>query len=207
MLDAPPQFKFIVIGASGAGKTSIVRRLTEGKFVPGTQSTVGIEYFTHVTTIEGQTVKLMIWDTAGQERFYTIAKAYFRSALGVILVFDICDRKSFESLPRWLRDARMEADTHCSIFVVGNKLDLAPKRAVSAEEGEEFAKAQGLQYVETSAAEDVKIEEVFLRATTDLLRKVASGEVSGGGGAQGGGTGVKLLPSDSSRKEKDECPC
>jgi small GTP-binding protein len=92
------KFEFIVIGASGAGKTSIVRRFTEGKFVAGMQSTVGIEYFTHITTIEGRTINLMIWDTAGQERFYMIAKAYFRGAFGVVLVFDICDRKSFEKV-------------------------------------------------------------------------------------------------------------
>ncbi|KAH0795003.1 small GTP-binding protein [Histomonas meleagridis] len=118
MSDQPLQFKFIVIGCSGAGKTSIVRRLVDNKFVKGTQSTVGIEYFTHITTIEGRTVKMMIWDTAGQERFYTIAKAYFRSALGVVLVFDITDRKSFDQLPRWLRDARLEADPHCSVILV-----------------------------------------------------------------------------------------
>jgi GTPase SAR1 family protein len=102
----------------------------------------------------------------------------------------------------------MEADPHCSIFVVGNKLDLASKRTVSREEAEDFAKTQSLQYVETSAAEDILIEEVFVRAATDLLRKLASGEISGSTGIQAGGTGVKLLPPDSSRKKKDdECPC
>lgn len=178
MADQPIQFKFIVIGCSGAGKTSILRRLVENKFVKGTQSTVGIEYFTHITTINGRTIKMMIWDTAGQERFYTIAKAYFRSALGVVLVFDITDRKSFDQLPRWLRDARMEADPHCSVILVGNKSDLAANRVVSKEEAEEFARTHELQYIETSALENTCIEETFIKTGADLLRKVGTGEIA-----------------------------
>jgi Ras-related protein Rab-2A len=170
-MEAPVQLKFIVIGASGAGKTSIVRQLSENRFVPGTQSTVGIEYFTHVTTIAGRAVKLMIWDTAGQERFYAIAKAYFRGAVGVILVFDITDRKSFEGLPRWLRDARLEADPHCFVLLVGNKLDLASKRTVSREEGEDFASSHELQYLETSAAQNICIEEAFVRTAEAILKR------------------------------------
>ena len=203
MSDQPLQFKFIVIGCSGAGKTSIVRRLVDNKFVKGTQSTVGIEYFTHITAIEGRTIKMMIWDTAGQERFYTIAKAYFRSALGVVLVFDITDRKSFDLLPRWLRDARMEADPHCSVILVGNKTDLAASRVVSKEEAEEFAKNHELQYIETSAADNTHIEEVFMKTGTDLLRKVASGEINVGT-APSGAPSVNIGRSERTQRG---CSC
>lgn len=201
------QFKFIVIGCSGAGKTSIVRRLVDNKYVKGTQSTVGIEYFTHIATIEGNTVKMMIWDTAGQERFYTIAKAYFRGALAVILVFDVTDRKSFDQLPRWLRDARVEADPHCSVILVGNKSDLGDQRVVSTEEAEDFATQHELTYLETSAAENQNIEEVFMRAGADLLRKVASGEINAGQAQpinqQGGG--IQL--SQNQETETKKCNC
>ena len=203
MSDQPLQFKFIVIGCSGAGKTSIVRRLVDNKFVKGTQSTVGIEYFTHITTIEGRTIKMMIWDTAGQERFYTIAKAYFRSALGVVLVFDITDRKSFDQLPRWLRDARMEADPHCSVILVGNKTDLAPSRVVSKEEAMEFAKSHELTYIETSAADNSNIEEVFLKTGADLLRKATSGEINIGTAPSGGSPVVNIRKTE----EKKSCNC
>jgi small GTP-binding protein len=174
------QFKYIVIGATGAGKTSIVRRLTDDKFIPNAQTTVGIEYFTHVATIDGRAVKMMIWDTAGQERFYTIAKAYFRGALGVVLVFDIANRMTFDSLPRWLRDARTEADPHCTIILVGNKTDLARSRVVSTEEGQEFAKSHELTYIETSAVDGSGIETAFHQTAQDLLKKVLAGLVSGG---------------------------
>lgn len=205
MSDQPLQFKFIVIGCSGAGKTSILRRLVDNKFVKGAQSTVGIEYFTHITTIEGRTIKMMIWDTAGQERFYTIAKAYFRSALGVVLVFDITDRKSFDQLPRWLRDARMEADPHCSVILVGNKTDLAANRVVSKEEAEDFAKNHQLQYIETSAAENVHIEEVFMRTGADLLRKVASGEINPGAATPAGGAPTVIIKQTTEEKKKCDC--
>ena len=209
MSDQPIQFKFIVIGCSGAGKTSILRRLVDNKFVKGTQSTVGIEYFTYVTTIDGRTVKMMIWDTAGQERFYTIAKAYFRSALGVVLVFDITDRKSFDQLPRWLRDARMEADPHCSVILVGNKSDLAATRVVSREEAEEFAKVHELQYIETSALENKCIEETFNKTGTELLKKVTNGEITAAVASTSGGAPTVILPNGkndkSGGKPKDGC--
>ena len=172
------QFKFIVIGASGAGKTSILRRLIDKKFVKNNPSTVGIEYFNYSTTIEGQHVKLMIWDTAGQERFYTIAKAYFRAAFGVILVFDITNRKSFDELPRWLRDARAEADQNCTIILVGNKVDLSETRQVSQEEAQNFAKENELNYIETSAVENIALEEAFIQTTRDLLKKVMCGAIN-----------------------------
>ena len=203
----PIQFKFIVIGCSGAGKTSILRRLVDNKFVKGTQSTVGIEYFTHITTIEGRTIKMMIWDTAGQERFYTIAKAYFRSALGVVLVFDITDRKSFDQLPRWLRDARMEADPHCSVILVGNKSDLEATRVVSKEEAEEFAKTHELQYIETSALENKCIEETFFRTGQDLLRKVSSGEITAAMASPASNRTTVIIPNGNqgSNSQKPKC--
>ena len=199
------QFKFIVIGCSGTGKTSILRRLVDGKFVKDSQSTVGIEYFTHITTIQGRTVKMMIWDTAGQERFYTIAKAYFRSALGIILVFDICDRKSFDQLPRWLRDARMEADPHCSVMLVGNKTDLAAERTVSQEEAQKFAETQELNYIETSAKTGENVEEAFLKTGTSLLAKLASGEIAPASAQPAGG--APIVKVDNKKKQKKDSCC
>jgi small GTP-binding protein len=198
MTDLPVQFKYIVIGHSGAGKTSIVRRLTENKFVKTTQSTVGIEYFTHVSHVDGRAVKLLIWDTAGQERFYTIAKAYFRGALGVVLVYAINDRKSFDSLPRWLRDARTEADPHCTVILVGNKSDLAATRVVSVDEAQAFAKEHDLTYLETSALDGSGIEAVFQRTAQELLRKVAAGDIAGGTGAVPGAVTITVPPADPS---------
>lgn len=199
------QFKFIVIGCSGAGKTSILRRLVDGKFIKDNQSTVGIEYFTYITTIDGRTVKMMIWDTAGQERFYTIAKAYFRSALGVILVFDITDRKSFDQLPRWLRDARTEADPHCSVMLVGNKSDLSAERNVSNEEAQAFANTHELKYIETSAKDGENIQECFLQTGKDLIAKLASGAIAATSAQPAGGAPIVKINDKKKQKEGGCC--
>lgn len=170
-------FKYIIIGCSGVGKTSILRRLIENKFNKGGQSTVGIEYHTKIVNVNGRAVKMMIWDTAGQERFYTIAKAYFRMAHGVILVFDITDRKSFEKLPNWLRDAKAEADPNCTAILVGNKSDLQESRTVTVEEAERFANKHELTYIETSASSGENIIETFTRIAESLIQKVDSNQI------------------------------
>jgi small GTP-binding protein len=145
---------------------------------------------------------MMIWDTAGQERFYTIARAYFRNALAVILVFDITDRKSFDCLPRWLRDARAEADPHCTVILIGNKADLSPTRVVSIDEAEDFARTHDLTYVEASALDGTNIDTAFQRAAQDLLRKLATGEVSGTAPTTPGT--VKIVET---QQAATECPC
>lgn len=203
MTEEVTQLKYVIIGASGGGKTSILRRLAEDRFVQGTQSTVGIEYFTYFTTIENHQLKMMLWDTAGQERFYTIAKAYFRAALGVVLVFDITDRKTFDQIPRWLRDARLEADPKCVAILIGNKLDLADRRTVSREEAEDFAKTHQLEYYETSALNGEGIKEAFMKAATDVLHKVLKGEIV----AQTAQETSKQLIQTKEEPEKRECKC
>ncbi|KAH0786193.1 Ras family protein [Histomonas meleagridis] len=172
------QFKIIIIGASGGGKTSILKMLSDGKFYPETQSTIGIDYYIYNTTIESHPVRMMLWDTAGQERFYTIVKSYYRAAVGCVLVFDITDRNSFEQLPKWLKDASIEVDPHCSFILVGNKIDLVADRAVSLHEAEEFANTHNLMYMETSALENTKISELFIKLGTDTLHKYLQGEIT-----------------------------
>ena len=192
------QFKFIVIGASGGGKTSILKALSEGKFDPGTQSTIGIDYYTYNITIENQPIKMMLWDTAGQERFYTIVKSYYRAAVGCVLVFDITNRSSFEQLPKWLKDATLESDPHCSFILVGNKIDLSAKRTVSSQEAEEFARTHNLMYIETSALENTKITELFLRLGTDTLHKYVQGEITAM-------TTPKEADIDGKEEDSDKC--
>jgi small GTP-binding protein len=174
----PVQLKFVVVGESGVGKTSILRRLSEGRFVSDTQSTMGIEYFTHSVTIGQQPIRLLLWDTAGQERFYSVARNYFRNALGVILVFDITDRRGFDNLGKWLRDVRLDADPHCSVVLIGNKFDRADHRLVSSAEAEAFARDQDIAYLEASALDGTNVDEAFVRAATDLLEKIQTGVIS-----------------------------
>lgn len=177
-MDGPLQFKWIVIGKSGAGKTCILKRLVNNEFKEGTQSTIGIEYFTYSMECNGQKVKLNIWDTAGQEQFYTVTKAYYRSAVGVILVYDILERKTFEDLPRWLRDARLEADPKCEIILVGNKTDKEADRQVSEAEAMDFITAHNIgDYIEVSALNGQNVTDIFERLAARILEKLKNKEI------------------------------
>jgi small GTP-binding protein len=166
-------FKFIVIGNSGVGKTAILKRLIDDVFVPENQSTIGVEFLASVLEIDGQSIRLQIWDTAGQERFRSIAKAYFRSAMGVILVFDLTERRSFDDLNRWLSDIHQLCDPNAVTTLIGNKLDLK-NRAITTTEAESFAQLHQLTYFETSALGGDNIKEAFHRTAATILRKSPS---------------------------------
>lgn len=164
-------FKFIIIGSSGVGKTAILKRLVEDTFSSDSQSTIGVEFDSTVIEVDGQQVKLQIWDTAGQERFRSIAKAYYRNAVGVILVFDITERKTFDELSSWLNDVHTLCDPNAVIQLIGNKADLASQRAVTLTEAEAFASHQHMQYLETSAKGGDNVREAFVRVASDILSK------------------------------------
>jgi small GTP-binding protein len=164
-------FKFIVIGSSGVGKTAILKRLISDVFTGDSQSTIGVEFIATSMDIDGVSVKLQIWDTAGQERFRSIAKAYFRSAVGVILVFDLSERRSFDELNQWLNDVHSLCDPNAEVTVVGNKCDLVDSRTVTTTEAENFANVHHLSYLETSALSGDNIHEAFQRTAAAVYRK------------------------------------
>jgi small GTP-binding protein len=172
--DTRKTFKFIVIGSSGVGKTAILKRLVDDVFVPESQSTIGVEFLASQLEVDGQSIKLQIWDTAGQERFRSIAKAYFRSAIGVLLVFDLADRRTFDDLNHWLTDIHQLCDPNAVVTLIGNKLDLK-NRAVTSQEAEAFAQLHQLTYFETSALGGDNIDEAFHRTASMILRKNLSG--------------------------------
>jgi small GTP-binding protein len=164
-------FKFIIIGSSGVGKTALLKRLTEDTFTSDSQSTIGVEFDSTLVEVDGQTIKLQIWDTAGQERFRSIAKAYFRNAVGVILVFDIAERKTFDDVNMWLNDVHSLCDPTAIVMLVGNKVDLSANRVVTLAEAEQYAQHHQLTYLETSAMNGANVKEAFERVATQIYRK------------------------------------
>jgi small GTP-binding protein len=164
-------YKFILIGASGVGKSSILKRMVEDDFIEDTASTIGVEFDSTTITLEGQPVKLQIWDTAGQERFRSITKAYYRNAVGVLLVFDLTERKSFDYLTSWLNDVRALCDPNVIVQLIGNKSDCPHPRVVSLNEAEEFAREFHLDYLETSAKAGKNIKEAFTGIASKLLAR------------------------------------
>lgn len=163
-------FKFILIGSSGVGKTAILKRLIEDTYDEEIQSTIGVEFDSKLMEIEGESVKLQIWDTAGQERFRSIAKSYFRNAVGVILVYDITEKKTFEDCNSWLNEVHSLCRPDIPVLLIGNKTDKENKRAVPVSEAEAFATHQQLKYIETSAQDGSNVQEAFIRITTEVFQ-------------------------------------
>ncbi|URE29305.1 ras-related protein [Musa troglodytarum] len=154
-------FKVVVIGDSAVGKTQLLSRFTKDEFCFDSKSTIGIEFQTRTIVLNRKRIKAQIWDTAGQERYRAVTSAYYRGALGAMLVYDITKRATFDHVARWVEELRANADKAIVIMLIGNKSDLADKRAVSAEDAVEFAEEQGLFFSEASALSGDNVERVL----------------------------------------------
>lgn len=164
-------FKILLIGDSGVGKTCILCRFSDDSFNSSFISTIGIDFKMKTIELNGKKIKLQIWDTAGQERFYTITSTYYRGAMGIMLVYDVTDGKSFDSIGKWLRNIDENANEDVVKMIIGNKCDLEDKRVVPIERGQEVAKHHGIPFIETSAKTNVNIKRAFDDITYRILEK------------------------------------
>ncbi|XP_058747039.1 ras-related protein Rab-2-B-like [Vicia villosa] len=169
-------FKFIIIGDTGVGKSCLQLQFTDNRFQPVHDVTIGVEFGLRMITIDSKPIKLQIGDTAGQEMFRSITRSYYRGAAGALLVYDITRRETFDHLATWLEDARQHASSSMIIMLIGNKSDLSKKRVVSTEEGEKFAKENGLIFMEVSAKSAKNVEEAFVKTAGAIYRKMKHGE-------------------------------
>uniref|UniRef100_A0A1A9X387 Ras-related protein Rab-25 n=1 Tax=Glossina brevipalpis TaxID=37001 RepID=A0A1A9X387_9MUSC len=169
-------FKIVLLGDSYVGKTNLVSRFTRNEFNLRSKATIGVEFSTRSVKVNDRTIKVQIWDTAGQERFRAITSAYYRGALGALLVYDIAKRMSFELINRWLEKLRCIADENVVIMLVGNKSDLTHLRSVSTDEAKIFAELKGLSFIETSALDSTNVEAAFQNLITEIYRLVPQGE-------------------------------
>nr|CEG02421.1 unnamed protein product [Fusarium pseudograminearum CS3427] len=124
----------VLIGDSGVGKSNLLSRFTRNEFNLDSKSTIGVEFATRSIQVDSKTIKAQIWDTAGQERYRAITSAYYRGAVGALLVYDISKHQTYENVTRWLKELRDHADANIVIMLVGNKSDLRHLRAVPTEE-------------------------------------------------------------------------
>jgi len=154
-------FKLLLIGDSGVGKSCLLLRFADDTYTESYISTIGVDFKIRTIELEGKTIKLQIWDTAGQERFRTITSSYYRGAHGIIVVFDVTDQESFNNVKQWLHEIDRYACQNVKKLLVGNKCDLASKRAVATEHAQEFADSLGIQYLETSAKNATNVEKAF----------------------------------------------
>ncbi|KAL6516444.1 Ras-related protein RABA2a [Orobanche gracilis] len=166
-------FKIVLIGDSGVGKSNTLSRFTRNNFCLESKSTIGVEFATRTLQIEGKTVKAQIWDTAGQERYRAITSAYYRGAVGALLVYDITKRQTFDNVQRWLRELRDHADSNIVIMMTGNKSDLHHLRVVTDQDGQNLAEKEGLSFLETSALEAHNIEKAFQTILTEIYHIIS----------------------------------
>lgn len=124
-------------------------------------TTIGIDFKIRTIELDGAKIKLQIWDTAGQERFRTITQAYYRGAMGILLVYDVTDDKSFNNIRTWMRNIEQHANEQVVKILLGNKCDMPDKKMVTWEQGNDLAKEYSIEFFETSAKTNVKVEEAF----------------------------------------------
>lgn len=169
-------FKLLLIGDSGVGKTCILYRFSDDAFNTTFISTIGIDFKIKTIELKGKKIKLQIWDTAGQERFHTITTSYYRGAMGIMLVYDITNPKSFDNIAKWLRNIDQHASEDVERMLLGNKCDMADKRMVSKERGEQIAREHSIRFLETSAKANINVDKAFYDLAESILAKVPNRE-------------------------------
>jgi len=185
------QFKVLLIGNVGVGKTSLILRFTENTFSETTDGTLNVDLKTRVLKMSGKSVKMQVWDTAGQERFRTITSSYYRGAQGIIVVYDSTERETFECAPRlWIKELEEYAVADCSKLLVATKTDLTDKRKVTKEEGKELAEDLNIDYLEIFAKIGEGVMEAFNIIAKDMIE------------AQGGHVELPTNPSLSIPKAR-----
>ncbi|KAK3007402.1 hypothetical protein RJ639_017170 [Escallonia herrerae] len=157
--------KLLLIGDSGVGKSCLLLRFSDGSFTTSFITTIGIDFKIRTIELDGKRIKLQIWDTAGQERFRTITTAYYRGAMGILLVYDVTDESSFN---------KQHASDNVNKILVGNKADMdESKRAVPTSKGQALADEYGIKFFETSAKTNLNVEQVFFSIARDIKQRLA----------------------------------
>ena len=163
--------KILTLGETTVGKTSILNKFTDNVFTSTQLPTIGIDFKIKNIKIGELNIGLKIWDTAGQERYRNITKQYFKGADGILLVFDLTKRDTFDKINQWIEQLNNYTSTYeISIVLIGNKKDL-PDREISFEEGKKRAKELNVEYFETSAKTGENINEAFMNLSQLILKK------------------------------------
>ena len=177
--------RLVLIGDSGVGKSAILMRFADDSFTQSFITTIGIDFKIRTITLDGKRIKLQIWDTAGQERFKTITTAYYRGAMGILLVYDVTNEPTFANISQWMAAIRQHASDSVNKVLLGNKADtsgpLAAKRAVATARGQALADQYGIHFFETSAKNGINIEESFSTIARDIKQRLLDSGGAGGG--------------------------
>ena len=180
--------QLLVIGDSSVGKTSLITRYTNGTFKEEYLATVGLDYYSKVEAINNQTINIKLWDTAGQERFRSITTTYYKSSQGLLLMYDITNKDTFDNLDSWFQSINesLGESNNYLVVLLGNKVDLVnnepDKRQVTAEEAENICKDKNIYWGGECSAKDFteeQLKEMFTKFTEEMYKKVGTNIVKG----------------------------
>ena len=195
-------FKVVLIGDSGVGKSNLLSRFTRNEFNLESKSTIGVEFATRSVQVDGKSIKAQIWDTAGQERYRAITTAYYRGAVGALVVYDVAKHLTFENVERWLRELKDHTDQKVVTMLVGNKSDLRHLRAVTTEEAKALAEKFDLSFIETSALDSTNVETAFQNILTEIQQLVSQNQLRD---PNGGIDENNLVRTFTTEKDQQRC--
>lgn len=162
-------FKVCIIGDSGVGKSSLLVKYTDDVFNQQFNSTIGVDFRSKIFKYGDKNIKLQIWDTTGQERFRPIVSNFYAECNGIVIVYDVSNRSSFNNVTSWLRDIEYNKPPFIPVVLVGNKIDMnIEDRQISYKEGLEFAIKHKINFIETSAKDNINVEDVFLKIAKEI---------------------------------------
>ncbi|BES95372.1 unnamed protein product [Nesidiocoris tenuis] len=201
-------YKVLVLGDSNVGKTCIVHRYCDETYYDTYISTIGIDFKQKIISVDGTPIKMQIWDTAGQERFRTLTTAYYRGAMGILLMYDVTSLESFNNLTYWLKNIEENASPYVVKVLAGNKCDAAAKRVVDTEMGQKIAENYDIPFYEVSCKQDINIETIFLTLAR-LIRDQRANQVDAFDNVQPEPIHLdfKSRLFDHSLKEQWKCAC
>lgn len=188
----------MVIGDAGVGKSCLILQYVDRLFTQSFISTLGVDHKQKIEQLGNTRIKVEVWDTVGQERFRTITSSYYKGASGILVVFDITTKSSFEHVNTWLEEIESFAcPTHVKALI-GNKTDLDASRAVSTQEAEEFAQAKGMLYFETTATEHDSTSRPFVEVVSTILETLRPTPLPADPDI------IRLTTSNTSREKPDQ---
>lgn len=163
--------KVVGVGSASVGKTCLIKHFCESKFTSSYQPTVGVDYGFKIQSLQGVDVRVHLWDLSGQPEYIDVRNELYTETDAVFLVFDVTNQASFECLDMWLRELSKYGTPSAEVVLVGNKIDLKPKRMVSQADAKKWANAHKLNYYETSSSSGEGVEKMFTEVLMTVMKK------------------------------------